>query len=232
MSKRKVIVLSADDDTFDSLQTYLKAHEIYYERHDALDHLLKASEDSHPVVIISSEYIESETGNIITNRIKAQNQSTYIIAYEHNNCINGLKSAISLGADDFVTLPTDFDLFSHKIAAHYKHVACLQMAYSKAITHSNLLIDPVSKQATLKNQKLELTQSEFNILYLLAKEPDVVFKMEHLFHTITGQKSLGDYNALMTHVSRLRKKMAKIDNKHHYILTVRNKGYKFNPFNN
>lgn len=231
MSKRKVIVLSADDDTFDALQNYLKVHEIYYERHEALDHLLKASEDSHPVVIINSEYIKSETDTKITKLIKTQNQSTYIIAYEHNNCINALKNALALGADDFVTIPTDFELFSHKIAAHYKHAACLQTAYSKAISHSNLLIDPVTKQASLKNHRLELTQSEFNILYLLAKDPNEVYQMEYLFHTITGQKSLGDYNALMTHVSRLRKKMAKIDNRHHYILTVRNKGYKFNPFN-
>jgi len=156
---------------------------------------------------------------------------TYIIAYEHSNCTETLKESLLSGADDYLSFPFDPELTCLKIAAQQRHLNFLETLYQNdqtTIVYKNLTIDPFSKQIFLKSQRLDLTQSEFNILYTLAKSPNDVFNMEFLFQMITGQKSLGDYNALMTHVSRLRKKMAQIDSTDHYILTVRNKGYKFN----
>lgn len=232
MQKRKVIVVSDTSDDFDPLQDYLADHMIEYERQSALSSLDGISSNGHQVIIVNSdEFIAYRNSKHFSDHDEFL-KSTYIIAYEHSNSTNSLKKAIQNGADDYLTVPVDVELISHKIVAYYKMLTGLQNRYTQelnAITFNNLSIDPVTKQIVLRGHRLDLTHSEFNILYALAKKPYEVFDMEYLFQMITGQKSLGDYNALMTHVSRLRKKLAKIDNKHHYIVTVRNKGYKFSP---
>ncbi|HAS74243.1 MAG TPA: hypothetical protein DCS67_08885 [Clostridiales bacterium UBA8960] len=233
MQKRKVIVVSDTADDFDPLQDYLAVHQIEYERQSALSSLDGNNFIDHHVIIVSSDEFNAYRNSNSITAISEFLKSTYIIAYEHSNSSNSLKMAIQNGAADYLTVPIDVELISHKIAAYYKMLTDLQDRYTQelnAITFNNLSIDPVTKQIVLKGNRLDLTHSEFNILYTLAKKPNEVFDMEFLFQMITGQKSLGDYNALMTHVSRLRKKLAKIDVKHQYIITVRNKGYKFNPF--
>ncbi len=230
MQKRKVIVVSDIEDVFDPLQNYLAAHDIDYERHNSLE-TLDGRCSSNSVLIVDCEAFNAyKNGNrdAMNNLLK----TTYIIAYEHSNSLDALKNAIQNGAEDFMTLPVDNELFSHKIAAYFKMLSDFKESYVQdlnEVTYNNLSIDPLTKQIVLKGHRLDLTHSEFNILYTLAKRPLEVFDMEFLFQMITGQKSLGDYNALMTHVSRLRKKLAKVDPKHQYIITVRNKGYKFNP---
>lgn len=230
MQKRKVIVVSDNADDFDPLQNYLAVHDIDYERLSTLSSLETYCSHNHVLIVNCQDFNAYTNGK--KNAIDALLKTTYIIAYEHSNSLDALKNAIQNGAEDFMTLPVDSELFSHKIAAYFKMLSDLKESYVQdlnEVTLSNLSIDPITKQIVLKGHRLDLTQSEFNILYTLAKRPLEVFDMEFLFQMITGQKSLGDYNALMTHVSRLRKKLAKVDAKHQYIITVRNKGYKFNP---
>ncbi|MDH8677295.1 response regulator transcription factor [Fusibacter bizertensis] len=234
MSNHKVIVVDDENDHFDALHSFLAVHDIDYQRYPTFDTYLDEHHLNAHILIADSKDILSKFPvskcETEQNYHKLYN-CTYLIAYEPDNCHETLKKALIHGADDYVLFPLHHELLCLKIRSQQKKLAYLEELYAidqNTIVHNNMAIDPFSKQIFMNGKRMDLTQSEFNILYTLAKKPSEVFSMEYLFQMITGQKSLGDYNALMTHVSRLRKKLAQIDPSHHYIVTVRNRGYKFN----
>lgn len=234
MSNLKVIVIDYEFNHFDALHTYLAAHDIDYQHYPTFETYLTNHDFNGHILIADSKDIISKfpinENESDKNYLKLYN-CTYLIAYEKSNCQETLKKVLLHGADDYIIFPVLSELLFLKIRSHLKRLLFLEEFFSNeqnTIVHNNMAIDPFSKQIFMNGERMDLTQSEFNILYTLAKKPNEVFSMEYLFQLITGQKSLGDYNALMTHVSRLRKKLALIDPSHHYIVTVRNRGYKFN----
>lgn len=231
MPRSKVVAISSDSSLFDEIHTYLSRHDIDYQRYDSFEAYSENYDASNHSLIVDTQLALDSVVKEMSLFEKNRLNCTYLVVYEHSNCIQSLKRAFEYGADDYLILPIQPELVSLKLIALQKRLefwSNLNMNEQNTIVFNNLTIEPLSKQIMLNNHKLDLTHSEFNILYTLAKNPNDVFNMEYLFQMITGQKSLGDYNALMTHVSRLRKKIAHIDPTHHYILTVRNKGYKFN----
>lgn len=188
--------------------------------------------DYHALVLSTLDvhhYLES-----IQTPHRLQHRCTFVWVYDYDNELSRIKECLHKSADDYLTYPIDYELLSLKHNALKRRIDLLNTLYiveQKPLILTDLYIDTLSKQVWLRDQSLNLTYSEFCIFYVLAKNPDEVFTMEYLFHTVTGQKSLGDYNALMTHISRLRRKISLIDPNHKYILTVRNKGYKFNVQN-
>ncbi len=234
MSNRKVIVIENGTNHFSPLNQYLVLHNIDYQLYNHFSEYKDAElKDNHTLIASTTDIIthfNTDLSDYCDYKRRLYN-CTYLIAYEHSNCIDSLKEAFAHGADDYVTLPAHPELLCMKLRIQHERLNYLESLYASeqgTIVYNNMSIDPFSKQIYLNGKILDLTHSEFNILYTLAKAPSEVFSMEYLFHLITGQKSLGDYNALMTHVSRLRKKLALVDPTNQYIVTVRNKGYKFN----
>lgn len=234
MPKLKVIVVDHEMNHFDALHTYLSVHDIDYQQYTSFETYLANHDLNGHILIADSKDILSmfpiDENESDKNYLKLYN-CTYLIAYEKNNSHDTLKEAMLHGADDYIIFPIHYELLFLKIRSHLKRLVFLEAIFSteqNTLVNNNMTIDPFSKQIYMNGERMDLTQSEFNILYTLAKKPNEVFSMEYLFQLITGQKSLGDYNALMTHVSRLRKKLALIDPSHHYIVTVRNRGYKYN----
>jgi|GEM_PF-1143757 len=155
----------------------------------------------------------------------------YTYTYHRENNSGIILEALKKGADDFFPVPPNPEILLMRLRAQHRRIKRMYKNFSHeqtTLNYKNLTIDSLSKEVYVKGQRVDLTHSEYILIHTLAREPHYIYNMEYLFRLITGQKSLGDYNALMTHISRLRKKIAAIDPEHQYILTVRNKGYKFN----
>lgn len=219
-----------DEREAESTHTYTPNGFRVYKSYQA--YLDQKNHDYHALVLSTMD-VNRHLESIQTPQ-RLQHRCTFVWVYDYDNELSRIKACLHESADDYLTYPIDYELLSLKHNALKRRIDLLNTLYiveQKPLIMTDLYIDTMSKQVWLRDQSLNLTYSEFCIFYVLAKNPDEVFTMEYLFHTVTGQKSLGDYNALMTHISRLRRKISLIDPKHKYILTVRNKGYKFNVQN-
>lgn len=79
-----------------------------------------------------------------------------------------------------------------------------------------------------RNQKIELTFTEFEILQLLAQNPGRVFSKEQIYDIVWNEPYSGDYNIVMSHISHIRKKIEDNPEEPVYIQTVWGVGYRFN----
>ena len=88
-------------------------------------------------------------------------------------------------------------------------------------------MDKTSGQVLVDGKEISLTKKEFDVLYILASQPNSVFAKDELFESVWGYDSLGDTSTLTVHINRLREKLKEADSSCDYIKTVWGRGYKF-----
>ena len=79
-----------------------------------------------------------------------------------------------------------------------------------------------------QKQEIDLTFTEFEILYLLANNLGRVFSKEQIYDIVWKESYSGDYNIVMSHIRNLREKIEDNPSKPIYIQTVWGVGYRFN----
>lgn len=89
------------------------------------------------------------------------------------------------------------------------------------------MIDINKRKATVRGERMELTNKEFDLLVLLAKNPGKTFSRHELLELIWGVAFSGYEHTITSHINRLRIKIE--SNLHHpeYILTAWGTGYRF-----
>lgn len=132
---------------------------------------------------------------------------------------------LNLGADDCLVWPADTDELIVRIEACMKRGT--EQLDLKPVLRKNigLLIDPCKRTVEIKSREIVLTKREFDILFLLASNPGVVFSKEQIYTAIWEGKFVKDDNNIMSHIGRLRKKIGPEAGK--YIQTVWGIGYRF-----
>lgn len=103
-----------------------------------------------------------------------------------------------------------------------------QFQSQKRIVFKNLIIDSGERAVHKKDRNIKLTFTEFEILYLLAKNPGRVFSKEQIYNMVWKEPCIGDYNIVMSHIQNIRKKIEDDSKNPVYIQTVWGVGYRFN----
>ena len=85
-------------------------------------------------------------------------------------------------------------------------------------------IKTMFKHVLIDGAEIVLTPKEYELLYFLAKTPQIVYSREQLLNQVWGYDFLGDGRTVDTHIKQLREKMG---NHKKYVQTVWGIGYKF-----
>ena len=99
----------------------------------------------------------------------------------------------------------------------------------RSLSFDNLNIDPRSRVVIVRENHVELTAKEFDMLYLMARHPKQVFTREQLLERVWGGAQYIDPGTVTVHVRRLREKIEDDPSKPVRLLTVWGVGYKFEP---
>ena len=135
---------------------------------------------------------------------------------------------LELGADDY--LPKPFE--PRELAARLQTVLRRRQrapvgpavaGATQRLVFDGLEIDLERRQVQRSGQTLELTGTEFELLALLAGEPQKVFSRDEILNRLRGHDADLYTRAVDILVSRLRKKLEPLD----CIKTLRNAGYAF-----
>jgi DNA-binding response OmpR family regulator len=138
---------------------------------------------------------------------------------------------LELGADDYITKPFDVDV----VLAHIKAVLRRTEKNSQPekitepLTVGDLEIDPQAHTVTCAGHFLELSPREFDLLLLLASQPDKVISTEDLLAQVWGAEFTGQPQVVYVHIRWLRQKLETDPDHPQRILTVRGVGYKLVP---
>jgi two-component system OmpR family response regulator len=98
---------------------------------------------------------------------------------------------------------------------------------SRPIAIGGIELDPSRRGVRVRGQPIEGTRQEFNLLYVLASNPGIVFTRERLLSRVWQEQSFVTGRSVDTLVKRLRKKIEIDPAEPQLILTVWGDGYKF-----
>ena len=110
----------------------------------------------------------------------------------------------------------DIEVLKHK--AVHKGELCFEGLY----------IDKRKRIVVRKENEIDLTYTEFEILLLLAQNAGIVFSKEQIYDRVWKEPYYGDYNIVMSHIRNIREKIEDNPSKPVYIQTVWGVGYRFN----
>ena len=123
--------------------------------------------------------------------------------------LNDKKEGFSLGADDYLVKPFDFDELLMRIEAVVRRY---KINAESKIVIGDTTLDAETLEVYNSKEKVSLSKKEFQILFKLLSYPEKTFTKEQIFDEFFGIDSNADYDSVKVYISKIRKQIAVFDN--------------------
>jgi two-component system, OmpR family, alkaline phosphatase synthesis response regulator PhoP len=232
----KILVVEDDLDIANLIRVNLVELGIETE-HVADGHLAlkKAMENQYSMLLLDI-MLPGLSGLDICRQVREKNPEQAIIMLTAKNSETDRVLGLELGADDYMSKPFSVRELQARVRSQLRKVHFLQQAtqeqgqsFQKALCIGGLNIDQQTRQVLLAQQALELTATEFDLLYHLASHPNQVFSRSQLLESVWGYHHSGYEHTVNSHINRLRAKIEQNATAPQIVQTVWGVGYKFNP---
>ena len=136
---------------------------------------------------------------------------------------------LEYGADDYITKPFNILEVKARIKAIMRRTSKRDKGQSndKVIIKGEMKIDCESRRVMIGDKEINLTAKEFDLLELLAMNPNKVYSRENLLNIVWGYEYPGDARTVDVHIRRLREKIETNPSDPKYVYTKRGVGYYF-----
>ncbi|HYH12054.1 MAG TPA: response regulator transcription factor [Thermomicrobiales bacterium] len=205
--------------------------EVFVDGQQALDRLTNYAV-TEPDVIVLDLMLPGVDGLSITRRIRQERFVPIVMLTAKSTEIDKVLG-LELGADDYLTKPVSMRELQARISAILRR-SQMMAAQSKTsertdvpIEDAGLRVDPISREVHIAGKEVVLTAREFDLLYLLASNPDRVFSRDYLLNRLWGDDYGGFERTIDTHIQRLRRKLGGSGSVADRITTLWGVGYKY-----
>jgi two-component system response regulator VanR len=227
----KILILDDEQAIADLIEVYLKNddYEVYkfYEPIAALECVEKTQIDLAVLDIMLPEM----DGLEVLSRIRETHNFPVLMLTAKDEDIDKI-SGLTIGADDYMTKPFKPLELMARIKAQLRRYTRYNTGTQRedntnTMSVGDLVLNKDRHSCELDGTPVELTPTEFDILWILCKNRGNVVNQEKLFHEVWGEKYFtSNNNTVMVHIRHLREKMGDSFDKPKYIKTVWGVGYR------
>ena len=182
---------------------------------------LDVLDTTHIDLIICDIMIPNMDGYEFTETLRDGHCETPIIIVTAKEQLEDKKKGFSIGADDYMVKPIDFEELILRIGAILRRS---KIVNDHKITIGNTVLDYNSLSVTSNGECNTLPKKEFYLLFKLVSSPDTIFTRRQLLDEIWGMESMADERTVDVHIKRIRERYR--DSNDFEIVTVRGLGYK------
>jgi len=135
---------------------------------------------------------------------------------------------LEMGADDYLAKPFNTRELIARIRAVLRRARGSRHREPETIRYDGIEIDASARRAVVRGRPVDLTAKEFDLLYLLAKNPGRVFQREQILDAVWGADFF-DTRTVDVCVGRVRKKIEEDPSRPQFVVTRWGVGYSFDP---
>lgn len=219
----KVLVVDDEDRIRDIVKQYLKFEGYAYEEaangQQAVDLAAKERFD-----LIIMDVMMPFIDGITALRMIREKSAVPVILLTAKGEEYDKVFGFDLGADDYVVKPFSPKELMARVKAILKRSSPPEEKAEQIYRYKELSVNPVSYEASVNGEKLNLTPKEFELLNYFVNNKGVVLTRENLLNEIWGYDFYGDSRTVDTHVKMLR---GNLGDYRELIKTVWGVGYRY-----
>ncbi|HXD33628.1 MAG TPA: response regulator transcription factor [Pyrinomonadaceae bacterium] len=176
-----------------------------------------------PVLILLDLMLPGMSGTELCRRLRREPQTrrTPILMLTAKSSESDRVAGLDLGADDYITKPFSVRELMARVRAVLRRT---DEGGAKTYEDDMLTIDFDDVRVVCNGIRIKLTNKEFTLLTVLAKNLDRVMSRQQLLDNVWGYSYYGDARTLDVHIRRLRQKLTDCGE---CIETVVGVGYRF-----
>lgn len=162
----------------------------------------------------------------IQNFLKENCRKTAFVLLSKNKKAEDRIRALDEGADDCFDQLPEVEELAAKIRALVRRIDLVENT-PKSLHIKDIEINLDTHEVYLDGTLLDLTYTQFKILYLLASHREYVFTRNEILQKVWGDNVFVTDRTVDVHVKRLREKLGEQKNISKYIQTIHGLGYRF-----
>jgi len=183
-----------------------------------------------PDVLVLDLMLPGLDGWKLIESARAEGIGTPIVVVSARGTEHDRVHALQIGADDYLVKPFSMkELVARVQAAARRGVRAQPEERGDAIEIEELRIEPREVQAYVDGESVELTPTEFRLLYALAVDRGRVTTRDELLQRIWGRRETHRDRTVDVFVRRLRDKIDRVAPRHTFIQTRYGVGYRLEP---
>ena len=190
--------------------------------------LKKALEEDYNMVLLDL-MLPGMDGFEVCRQIRGQKNLPILMVSAKKDDIDKIRG-LGLGADDYVTKPFSPSELVARVKAHlarYERLIGSGVPQNDIVEIRGIRIDKTARRVWINEEEKQFTTKEFDLLVLLAQNPNRVFTKDELFKEIWDMESVGDIATVTVHIKKIREKIELNTAKPQYIETIWGVGYRF-----
>ncbi len=229
MPNASTILLVDDEDSIQTLLTFPLERDGYrvVQARDGEEALRRFGEEEVDLVVLDV-MLPRLDGLEVCKRLRAQSSVPIIMLTARGEELDKVLG-LELGADDYITKPFSIREFRSRVRALLRRAAAPHVGRERVevVDRGDLKIDLPRRTVSVRDELVQLTFIEFEMLALLASNPGVVFSRRELLERLRGGADYREPRTIDVHVRHLREKIERDPSNPELILTIRGAGYRF-----
>lgn len=202
----KILIVEDDQDICEILEFNLLNEGFDVECAFSAEEGLELLKPDHSLILLDV-MMGGMSGYKMAEKLRKENNTTPIIFLTAKDTENDMLTGFSVGGDDYISKPFSIKEVIARVKAVSKRRASAKDSEVNKIQIGDINIDLEVKEVTVSEEKVSLTKTEFEILVLLAQNPDKVFSRDKIIETIWQETTYITERTVDVHITRLRKKM-------------------------
>ncbi|KRW59354.1 response regulator [Pseudomonas sp. TTU2014-080ASC] len=182
-----------------------------------------------PDLVILDLMLPGEDGLSICRAVRGEYEGPILMLTARDDDMDQVLG-LEMGADDYVCKPVRPRVLLARIRAllrRYEGASEEAVTDRRRLQFGPLVVDSAMREAWLKEQSIELTSAEFDLLWLLTSNAGRILSREEIFSSLRGIEYDGQDRSIDVRISRIRPKIGDDPMHPRLIKTVRSKGYLF-----
>lgn len=226
----KILVIDDETNIRDLVSVYLRAAGYEVETAENGAEGLERFRTGSPDLVVLDLMLPGMDGREVCREIRKETRVPIVMLTARDSDFEKV-ALLEAGADDYVVKPFSPPEFVARVRAVLRRAHPDQQeagvgAPESDISLGGLDISPSEHRVHVDGREVPLTAREFDLLFAMARQPEVVLSREQLLEYATGQAEFADARGVDVHIRHLREKLGDDAASPRFIETVRGVGYR------
>lgn len=204
----RILLVEDEPELASALRTALRRHDMVVDHASSLLEAEDYAEAEGYDAILLDRQLPDGDGLTLVPKLRGRGNATPVLVLTARSDTSDKVDGLDMGADDYLAKPFAFEELLARLRALLRRPANVQ---TQVIRAGDLAFDFGHREVSVRGEQMTLPRRELLVLEALLKRTGRMVQRTSLMEAVFGLDDEIQSNALDTHVSRLRRKLAEAE---------------------